>query len=397
MAENSCSRGKLASSGNLIAAFIFLLISVWTLVADLTFRANFLFQPSWSLPVLWLFITLWFLAGLILAIFPKRIFITAATLLTLRSSFGWPLMLGADIATACRVLDGLIALIAVIYLLWAIIGHRRLSARPVFQWQHSAIAGVTWILLSVTSLVTGFLGAAEALNSLSRGFVQLTPKGISFTERVLQKDGCQVHLVGLAHIGEQTFYNSLNHEFKKPIEGKRLVLTEGVTDKEEVLPPGFKSGKTYRGFAKQLGLAEQKSFSNVSTGSAKERNASKNREGMNVSFINADIDISDLSETHLGLLLKLLGSIDSGDLLKSFQTSFALDMSPDEMEDLIVEGLIGQRNTRLMQVFESHHRDYEEIYIPWGAAHLPDLERRFLSLGFSMIGEKKRIGIGFGR
>tara|TARA_R110002096_G_scaffold33146_11_gene95906 strand:- start:1631 stop:2668 length:1038 start_codon:yes stop_codon:yes gene_type:complete len=341
-------------------------------------------------------VSLWFLAGIILAIFPKRLFITVAILLTLRSSLGWPLLTFTDIATACRILDWMIVAVAVASFIWVLAAPRQFNSRPWFKWQHSAIAGAVWLALSVGSLVTGFLGAAEAINDLSRGFVQLSPRGITFAEKVLQKDGCRVHLVGLAHIGEGDFYTDLKKALKTPIKGKRLVLTEGVTDTEEKLPPGFKSGNTYKQFAEQLGLEQQKDFAEGSADPQKAKESAETWEQLGVRFINADIDVSELSETHLSLLIKLLKTMDSGDLLESFVASSSLDVSPSEMENMIVEGLIGQRNAHLMSIFDSHHHHYEEIYIPWGAAHLPDLERRFLSLGFSLIHEKRRIGIGFG-
>ncbi len=375
---------------NGIAAFFFLLLSLWNLVADATLTTHLLLQSSWALMMLWLFLSTWFFGGLILACFPKRIFITASIVLTLRSSMGWPLSLMIGLEAACHILNALLVILAAGYLVWLIIRPVFFNNRPWFRWQHTAVAFAAWLFLSIASFATTLFGAAATIDELSNGFVQITPKGISFTEKILQKDEQRVHLIGLAHIGESDFYNDLKNTFKQPIDGGRLILTEGVTDESNILPDGFKSGNTYAGFAKQLGLEEQKSFEG---GQAKD--PERTWADLGVTFMNADIDISELHPPHLELLVALLETMESGNLLQSFVESSTIEVTSEELEEFLLEGLIGKRNDHLMNVFESAHRDFEEIYIPWGAAHLPDLERRFLSDGFSLISEKKRLGIGF--
>lgn len=245
--------------------------------------------------------------------------------------------------------------------------------------------------ITALSFVTGLLGIAATVNEISSGFIQVTPRGIFFTEKILQKDDYRVHLIGLAHIGESDFYRDLQNAFKQPIDGNRLVLTEGVTDKSNLLPEGFKSGNTYASFAQQLGLEEQKSFVGQDDDDSEVISAELRR----VTFMNADIDISELKPVHLNLLITLLETMESGDLIESLIASSGIQISSEEMEEFLLEGLIGQRNEHLMSVFETAYRDFEEIHIPWGAAHLPDLERRFLSKGFSLVSKKKRLGIRF--
>jgi hypothetical protein len=48
-----------------------------------------------------------------------------------------------------------------------------------------------------------------------------------------------------------------------------------------------------------------------------------------------------------------------------------------------------------MEVFAEEESGFAEIVIPWGAAHMPDLERRLLALGYREVREHRRRGIDF--
>ena len=376
---------------NVVVATIFLLLTIWNLVADARLNTHLLLQSSFALLALLLFLSAWFFVGLILAYLPKRVFITAFLIVTFRNSLGWPLSLAIGLEAACHTLNILLVAIAVLYLVWLFLKPSHFYGRPRFRWQHSAVSLVSWMGINALSFFTVLLGVAATVDEISSGFVQITPKGIFFTEKILQKDEHRVHLIALAHIGESDFYRDLQTSFRQPIDGDRLILTEGVTDEGNLLPTGFKSGNTYGGFAKQLGLEEQKSFAGQNDAESKINGAHLST----VTFMNADIDISELKPVHLDLLITLLKTMESGDLIESLITSFDIQISSEELEDFLLEGLIGQRNEHLMTIFETAHRDFEEIYVPWGAAHLPDLERRFLSEGFSLMSKKKRLGIRF--
>jgi hypothetical protein len=56
---------------------------------------------------------------------------------------------------------------------------------------------------------------------------------------------------------------------------------------------------------------------------------------------------------------------------------------------------VKRRNEKLMKVFLEHESRYAEVFIPWGAAHLPDLERRLTALGYERVNEHRRRGIDF--
>ncbi len=381
-----------AAAWNVAAALLLALVSGWTLAADLAHPGHLLLQDSPSSLFLGLFVTVWMLASVVLATFPKRFVIAAIALATARLSFGWPLSLVMDLKDACLALDGLLLALACIYLASSVRGGA-LSGRPAIRWQHSAVMGATVLGSSILSIPAGLLGLARVVEEASAGYVRLLPGGIDLTERIFEKEGRRVHLVGMAHIADGGFYESLNRSLAAPIEGRRLVLLEGVSDTERHLPASFATGKTYRDLAKRFGLAEQTLGFAVQSGEGTGLSSRREWEQRGVDFRSADIDLGELDPVHRDRLVSLLTAMEDLDLESLFTMPDGL--TPAELEDLIVEALLKRRNERLMEVFAETEAGYAEIFIPWGAAHMPDLERRLAALGYRPVAEHRRRSIDF--
>lgn len=378
---------------NACAAAGLLFCSGWTLLADLSHDAHFLLQPSLSSLFLGLLVMGWTVASIVSAGFPKRYLTPAILLVTLRLSFAWPITIWFDLRHASLLLDGFLVLLGLVYF-FASFTSKALTERPGFRWQHSLAAAIIALIASVLSLPTGVLGLARVIEDTSAGYVRLTPQGIRLTERIFEKDGRRVHLIGMAHIADGGFYQSLNGRLAEAVEGRRLVLLEGVTDREKILPQSFASGETYRVMAEKLGLAEQSlGFAMQSEKSDTGGSRLEAWAELGVDFRQADIDVSELDPAHREHLVALLDAAADLDLERFF--SMPGDMTAKELEDLVVEGLVKRRNAHLMEVFAEHERHYSEVFIPWGAAHLPDLERRLAAQGYVSIGETQRLGIDF--
>jgi succinate dehydrogenase hydrophobic anchor subunit len=378
---------------NVLASVGLLFFSGWTLLADLAHDAHFALQPSFSSLFLGLFVMGWTIAAIVYAGFPKRYLIPAVALVTARLSFAWPLTYWLDLRTASLLLDEFLVLLGFVYLV-ASVKSTAMQGRPWFRWQHSLAMGVVTLLASILSLPAGVLGVANVIEDTSAGYVRLTLQGIQLSERIFEKDGRRVHLIGMAHIADGGFYDALNTSLAEPIEGRRLVLLEGVSDREKILPQSFASGETYRAMAEKLGLAEQAlGFAMQSDKPDDGKNSLEAWAERGVDFQRADIDVSELDPAYRDRLVALLGAM--GNLsLESF-LSMPGDMTAKELEDLMVEGLVKKRNAHLMEVFAEHVSDYAEVFIPWGAAHLPDLDRRLTALGYAPVAEHQRLGIDF--
>ncbi len=383
---------------NLIAAALSTVLALWLTIADFAYPGNLLFQDSASMLLTGLYLSTLFVLVLVLAVLPKRIVIGANLLILARGAMGWPLSLVMDHSLACRILSLALLLLSLYHLASSL--RRPLLAihlRPWINGRHSVVAILLWVGIGILSIPTFVFGYAEASKSLLGHYVQLSFKGVDLVERVFEKDGQRVHLIGMMHIGDGSFYKTLNQRMRTaPATGKRLVLTEGVADAQGILPAGFKSGQTYAKLAESLGLQPQ----NAPT---KPRNAPRPKSlpkavtRINgVTFENADIDVSALDEQHKTVLVAILEMLDT-DNLAELLVAQPEGFTGRDVELLLLDGLLGQRNDVLMEHLADSGPGYTEVFIPWGAAHLPDIEQRLLDLGYVQQDEVIRPIVTFGK
>jgi len=379
------ARNAKTTLNAIVAAFLTALAS-WMTVADFSHHGDLLFQSSISIWIAALFVSVLFLAGIVIAALPKRLVIGVNLLLLSRCALGFPLNIWLGNTVGSRVATVAFLLLSLGYLAVSLGRMKSLASRPWMQPKHSIISTVAWLLigfLSIPVLITGYAYGAQSL--LGR-YTSLSPKGVNLLETVFEKDGQRVHLVGMMHIGDGNYYSDLIKRINAvpPSGGKRLVLTEGVSDRNQIIPEDFANGTTYERWAKQLGLETQKDLSSPTPDGEPTPDASPR-----ITWQNADIDVSDLQERHRKLLVEMLKLASSADLSQMFSAD-AANISGEQFEDLLMNGLIISRNDTLMKRFAEAGDGYEEIYIPWGAAHLPDIEKRLLALGYQKAGETTR-------
>lgn len=377
---------------NSIVAVILTALGAWITVADFSHQGDLLFQSSSSIVIASLFVSVLFLVGIVIAALPKRLVIGVNLLLLSRLAMGFPLNIWLDNTLASRVATVAFLLLSLAYLVVSLRRTKILTSRPWIQVKHSIISVVAWVfigLLTIPILVTGY---AYGTQNLLGKYIAISPKGLDLLETVLEKDGQKVHLVGMMHIGDGTYYSDLMKRLNATpaSSGKRLVLTEGISDRNQILPEDFANGKAYERWAKLLGVESQKSLKSsapdVPTQSAGKPPLIRDPR---VTWQNADIDVSDLQEHHRDLLVELLTVVSSADLAQMLAPD-AANFSGTQIEDLFMNGLILSRNDILMKRFSEAGAGFEEIYIPWGAAHLPDIEKRLRALGYQKTGETVR-------
>jgi hypothetical protein len=385
---------------NIAVAGLLAALSLWMTVADFSHQGDLLFQTSASGMVMALFVSLLFLASLVLAALPKRMVIGTSLLLLCRLSLGFPLNLWIGNTAASRVASVLLLVFALVYLTMTLGRLMRMENRPWVQLRHSLVAFGAWVSIGIISIPVWMLGYAYGAQFLIGDYAKLSPGGVSLVERVFEKDGRKVHLVGMMHVGDGAFYRDLKQRMAAtPASGgKRLVLTEGVADRENLIPADFANGKTYGRWAKAFGIEVQPQ---LGSNAPREPSASEVplpvdraaevdfRADPNVIFRNADIDIADLDGNHKRLLVRLLEAASSDGLSVRLGSGLG-DVTGTQIEDLLKNGLILARNNVLMKQFENDVSGFSEIYIPWGAAHLPDIEKRLLSGGYLKISDVTR-------
>ncbi len=385
---------------NIVVSGILAALSLWMTVADFSHQGDLLFQTSASGMVMALFVSLLFLVTLVVAALPKRMVIGASLLFLCRFSLGFPLNVWIGNTAASRVAT---VLLLILSLAWLAVSLRKmvgLKNRPWLQLRHSLVALAAWVFIGIISIPVWLLGYAYGAQYFIGDYAKLSPDGVSLVERVFEKNGQKVHLVGMMHVGDAAFYSDLKQRMAAtPASGgMRLVLTEGVADRERIIPTDFASGKTYERWAKAFGIESQPE---LGPNAAREPSATEIpmtedpaaeadvQADPNIVFQNADIDIADLDADHKNLLVRLLEAASSEELSVMLGSGLG-DVTGTQIEDLLKNGLILARNDVLMKRFEENGSAFSEIYIPWGAAHLPDIEKRLLAVGYLKISEVTR-------
>jgi len=386
---------------NSIVAGILSLLGVWMTIADFSRHGDLLFQDSASVILAALFASLLFMLLTILAAMPKRMIIGANCLLVFRCAMGFPLNAWLGNTVAGRIASAAFLVFSLYYFHSSLKGNQRLAARPWVQGRHSFQATLALLVVTVLSVPVLAFGYANAVANFAGNYAEISTTGVNLVERDFQKNGQTVHLVPMMHVGDGSYYSDLNKRMRAaPANGgKRLILTEGVADRNHILPADFASGKTYERLAKLFGLESQKkatlgpSAPQVSptapTAAPPSPTVADTTSDPGVTWQNADIDVSDLKESHREMLVGMLTAMSSSDLTKLLSSKVAT-MTGEQLEDLLRNGLLGARNDAMMQRFNAMNADYSDIYIPWGAAHLPDVEQRLLALGYLKTSEASR-------
>ncbi len=382
---------------NIAVALLLTLLAAWIAWADFSHPGDLLFQSSASIMVTMIFTSLLFLLGLILAALPKRIIVSANLLVLSRVAMGYPLNIWLETSLAARIISITFLILTFSYLCMSLGRMKYTSTRPWLNPRHSIIAFAAWIFIGIITLPVWLAGYAYAAQNLIGDYAEISTKGVDLTEKIFRKNGHNVHLVGMMHIGDDSYYTGLKERINAIPQagGKRLVLTEGVSDRNNVIPEDFANGKTYERWAKLLGIEAQTELNTTTEIPAVSPDpTTPATTNPLVTWLNADIDVSDLEPNHLALLVKLLNVASSPDFSKMINPDIG-SVTGSQLESLFKDALIGTRNDALMKKYTEIAEGYQEVYIPWGAAHLPDIEKRLLALGYLQTDEVMRPIIKF--
>ena len=269
---------------------------------------------------------------------------------------------------------------------------------------------VHWVLCLGVVMISG-LGAEEAVKPKPAEQVYLRfeekPKGAALEVGVIslqhRKSGAKVDLVGAVHIGDRAYYERLNREFK----GYDAVLYEMVKP-ADLEPTDFK-GRPKSGVSmmqtfmqRQLDLAyqldiidyEAKNFVHADM-TLKQFTQRQRERGESMFKLMVRMMREDMARRQNG---RGVADISTAELLRalfsptrSVELKYLLARQFNEMERL-TSGLDGEngsviltdRNTVALGVLEKQMmKGRKNMAIFYGAAHLPDLEKRMVeNMGF---------------
>ncbi|MCG8471188.1 MAG: hypothetical protein MI742_04960 [Desulfobacterales bacterium] len=265
---------------------------------------------------------------------------------------------------------------------------------PWFSWKQSLVYSVIALFLLPLFATGTILASIPALVEIqTAGFMKVEPHGLVMVEKVYTKPGKTLRLVPMIHIGSSRFYDAVGTSMEK--QGT-LILAEGVTDKKGL----FKEKFSYRGISKLLGLSSQHEMPLNATLIAKEQFGSLQPTASGTpEMVHADVDLSDFApETVLFLKTLTQSFFTDKPFLQGYEEYNLWTQSQEKLDALfetVKKDLITRRNQTLFGVLDKALPHYTTLIIPWGALHMPDVEKRVQAMGFIQSQKKERLSVSF--
>jgi|ERR1051326_825287 hypothetical protein len=243
-----------------------------------------------------------------------------------------------------------------------------------FSWLNLGgfVAANAFVLLPAV-LIYLCVCASLAVGHFSDGFVALHPTGLSVQVRkYVRNDGKSVLLYPMAHVADRNFYGTISHSFPS----NSIVLMEGVSDSEHLLTNHI----TYKRMAATLGLSEQ------------QKEFRPSEETME----RADVDVSEFTTNTIGFL-NVVMRIHSKGLNAATLMELMTYSPPPGFEKELFDDLLRKRNRHLLNEMKARLPETENIVVPWGAAHMPEIAREIQKDGFQLADAREYTVIRFGR
>ncbi len=268
--------------------------------------------------------------------------------------------------------------------------------RPFFTWRHlfvnSLMAGVAALLLLLSFALHVLSDGAQ---KISGNYIQVKADGLYLMERSLKKEGREVRLIGMMHLGRKSFYEDIKKTL--PENRKTLVLLEGVSDRKKILNGGLGMDK----LADSLGLAAQQDSVFMREAYAKalgeEEDPASEKHTDNVDYRRADMDMQDFRPSTLDALRHVSALIRQKNwrqmVLESFDPRSPL--SDKQIQKAFWEDVYYRRNARLMHELNGALAHYDVVIVPWGAMHQPFFESELLKKGFKVSSTESRLIVSF--
>lgn len=255
--------------------------------------------------------------------------------------------------------------------------HERLLTRTLIAMPIAAIVLVVVVGGALASAL--FIALPRYIEAETGGYLHFAREGLEVRETVLAKGDSRVHLVGMVHIGEPDFYRRLYAGFSP----QSLILAEGVTDRSGRM----KTRLSYDKAAKGLGLGSQNEFQLLLAGSnvLEATTPARAVDPAKPFVVFADADLSELTPETLRFI-DAVGTIfasqsfnEAMDRMNGISTQFTEVQMKAAMDELL-KG----RNRKLLAAFDRYAPQYRQIYMPWGAGHMPELEKELKARGYAV-------------
>ncbi len=334
---------------------------------------------------------------------PKTVFLPPI-LFVLWAAFGAPLLpiAGGEDQVRMLILDGIeLALAAGLFLyvrkrtgMWLLrAGALKLPRDAGLKIALWAVGTV--VVLPVLIACLFVLNLGSMIETQTNGYIHFSVSGIDLQETVLRKGEKSITLVGMLHIGEPKFYDALYASFPRGA----LILEEGVTDREKRLTGNL----SYQKFARVLGLEQQPALTPriepAETGTPSAAGGPSNAvpassisvAANGASVLRPDVDISEFSDTTISFLSRVSEIYQAKGFFDALLRIQAVmkDLTPADIESFFHD-VVEKRNAHVLAAVDAELPHYHAIVIPWGAMHMPGLEKAIKARGF-VVESRRRL------
>ncbi|MEM6708652.1 MAG: DUF1963 domain-containing protein [Pseudomonadota bacterium] len=220
------------------------------------------------------------------------------------------------------------------------------------------------------------------VGQLSAGYLGFSWQGIYVRDvEFSDSDGRLLRLVATMHVGEPVFYEAMLESFEQP---RTLILEEGVRDRSRLLGLETRGRRRLQRYAP---LSMQPSMTEV-RGAHPISSVAERTEWVNV--LNADVDLADLSDATRRWAIESSRVLEAVRQGKADLLQLLVDDATAPLTQEVYASLLFQRNEHLIRVLASAQDAFQQIVIPWGALHMPDLARRVSEMGWEPTGRQRR-------
>lgn len=326
---------------------------------------------------------------------PRRIFIPAFLCTIWANFILWPLSppatpLGLVPVSAVQV----IVFLLTVFWIYRRTGRFTLMASDLPVKTHLLRRAFLGLLATAVMFVIVFallvgVGLRNKIETETGGYLTFSRAGVSVTEKTLTKGDKSVRLIGMVHIGDDAFYKNIFSSFPPD----SLVLAEGVSDRT-----GRMTGSmTYEGVAKVLGLSSQVEVqSQWMEKSEKEMAAKPAERPRPAPLMNSDIDIADFSDNTIGFLRATADVYGAPSMSKAYERMLVMNERYTEQQaSAAFTEIIEKRNAHVLKTLDEQIKTRDSIIIPWGAQHMPGLEKGLLERGYTVTAQQSRLVISF--
>lgn len=255
---------------------------------------------------------------------------------------------------------------------WPLVAEGQLGTRQ-FSWRNLCIFIGANVFVLVPAVMAYFaVCAALAVDHFSEGFMALRPRGLTVQVRKYARaDGKTIQLFPMSHVADSDFYQKVSESFP----ANSIVLMEGVTDYKNLLTNKI----SYKRMAASLGLSEQHEKFVPSQGET----------------VRADVDVDQFA-TNTIALLNLAMLVHSKGVNPETLLALVQYPEPPNFQVQLFDDLINKRNNHLLEEIRARLLQSENIIVPWGALHMPQIAREIQKSGFHLNETQEYVVIRFG-